>query len=82
MKVWNSKDKEENQLKDVAIALHDKRLVAVDIESGKIVSYLYNFVTMESCIAAKGALEEDGYRTDFAEWGNKGRMSKLLEPFD
>ena len=81
MKVWNSRDKED-KLKDVAIALHDKSLVAVDAETGEIVAYLYNFGIMLTIELAKRALDRNGYRTDFAEWDDNGRMTKLLEPFD
>jgi len=82
MKVCNSKDKEEKTLKDVAIDLRDKHLVAVNVESGEHAAFLYDFVLMGTVRYAKSALELDGYRTDFAEWDDNGRMTKLLEPFD
>jgi len=82
MKVWNGKDKKEKQLKDVAVDLRERRLVAVDAETGDHVASLYNFRAMAPFWGAREALKEEGYRSDFADWDVDGRMTKLLEPFE
>jgi len=77
MKVY----KEGGRSSEVAVALRGNSLRAVTLE-GEHITYLFDFVTMAPLEGAIDELKDRGFRTDFAEWGIHGEMTKLLEEFE
>jgi len=78
MKVFSENRKE----KDIAVALQGRCFVAVDSITGEKIAILFAFRSMLASLRAKHVLAKAGYRTNFAEWDDAGRMTTLLESFE
>jgi hypothetical protein len=81
MKIYRKSEETKQELKKPQIRLVDKRLYAIS-ENGQHICILVDFRDCTFPPSAKLRLVAEMYSTDWAEWDNEGRMTKLLEDFE
>ena len=81
MRLYKSKPEEKkSELKDVAITIRRKCVILVDPDTGRwICNLAYMDNSIGPCYSVARMLISKGYRTNFAEWDEKGCLVKLLE---